>query len=253
MKSLPLFKSTYSVSRSILTLDKYGSSPPEGPSSIVDIAKNNNLKEVFLVEDGMTAFLEAEKNLKGICPFYYGLRISICPDMNDKSEESLKKTSKIIVFAKNGAGYKNLIKIHSKSATDGFYYKPRIDEKTLSQLWDENNLKLCIPFYDSFIYYNTFTYSICCPNFDFTKLTFFTEDNELPFDDLLSYKVKKYASDKYPVISTKSIYYEKREDFKAYLTFRCIGERTTLNKPEFDGMSSSEFCFESWKEQNGNN
>lgn len=248
MKSLPLFKSTYSIGKSILTLDKYGTSSEDGSSSIVDIAKNNQLKQVFLVEDGMTAFLEAEKNFKDICPFYYGLRVSICPDMTDKTDESLKKTSKIVIFAKNGAGYKNLIKIHSKSATDGFYYKPRIDENELSKLWNEDNLKLCIPFYDSFLYYNTLTYSICCPNFEFTKPTFFIESNELPFDDLLSEKVKKYAENKFPVICAKSIYYEKREDFKAYLTFRCISERTTLNKPEFDGMSSSEFCFESWKE-----
>jgi len=39
-----------------------------------------------------------------------------------------------------------------------------------------------------------------------------------------------------------------REDFKAYLTFRCINNRTTLNKPNLEHMCSTEFSFESWKE-----
>ena len=43
MKILPLFKSHYSIGKSILTLDKAGSSSKEGSSSIVDIVKENKL------------------------------------------------------------------------------------------------------------------------------------------------------------------------------------------------------------------
>jgi len=50
MKILPLFKSHYSIGKSILTLDKAGSSSKEGSSSIVDIVKENKLDQVFLVE-----------------------------------------------------------------------------------------------------------------------------------------------------------------------------------------------------------
>jgi len=51
MKILPLFKSHYSIGKSILTLDKAGTSSKEGSSSIVDIAKDNKLEQIFLVED----------------------------------------------------------------------------------------------------------------------------------------------------------------------------------------------------------
>ena len=251
MKILPLFKSHYSIGKSILTLDKAGSSSKEGSSSIVDIVKENKLDQVFLVEENMSSFLDAFKNFNSIkVPFFYGLRLELCPDINEKTEESLKKCSKIIIFAKNGNGYKKLIKIFSIAATDGFYYTPRIDEKTLTQEWDESSLKLCVPFYDSFLFNNAMSYSLCCPELTFTKPTFFIEDNDLPFDQIVKQKVIKFCSDQYETVPCKSIYYKTREDFKAYLTFRCINNRTTLNKPNLEHMCSTEFSFESWKEAN---
>ena len=39
----------------------------------------------------------------------------------------------LVVLAKNFTGYKNLIKIVSKSWTEGFYYRPRIDKELLEQ------------------------------------------------------------------------------------------------------------------------
>ena len=39
----------------------------------------------------------------------------------------------LILIAKDAQGYKNLIKLVSIAYTEGFYYKPRIDYKTLEQ------------------------------------------------------------------------------------------------------------------------
>jgi DNA polymerase III alpha subunit len=94
------------------------------------------------------------------------------------------------------------------------------------------------------------TYSICCPELSFTKQIFALEDNNLPFDQIVKEKVEKYCSNKFETINVKSIYYNLKEDFKAYLTFRCINNRTTLNKPNLEHMSSDEFSFESWKQAN---
>jgi len=54
---------------------------------------------------------------------------------------------------------------------------------------------------------------------------------------------------KLEVFNAKSIYYTDRKDFKTYLTFRCINNRSVLNKPDIEHMSSNEFSFESWKEK----
>ncbi len=250
LKIIPLFKSHYSIGRSILTLEK--ESVANGPDSVISLAKETSSDKAFLVEDSMTGFLEGFKNLKneGI-HLAFGLRLTICPDITDKSEESLGKSSKYILFAKNLNGYKRLIKISSTASIKGFYYEPRIDFKTLKALWDEKDLNLCVPFYDSFIFKNVLGSSMCVPDFSSIRPTFFCESNNLPFDSIIEKKVKEYCSkNDFEFVAAKSIFYKNKSDFKSYLTFRCINERTTLNKPELSHMCSDEFSFESWKEAN---
>jgi DNA polymerase-3 subunit alpha len=246
--TLPLFKSQYSLGRSILTLSQ--SSDSEGPDSIFSLLKENDLSEFYLIDDTMSGFLEAYNNSKeqGV-KMRYGLRITICEDIEDKSTDSLNKECKYIIFVKNLSGYKRLIKIYTTASTSGFYYQPRIDFKTLKTFWDEKDLMLCVPFYDSFLYRNTLEDALCVSDFTFCEPKFFEENNNLPFDNILKNKVKDYTSDNsYEIIKTKSIYYNKKKDFKAYLTFRCINNRSSLNKPNLEHMCSDEFSFESWKE-----
>jgi DNA polymerase-3 subunit alpha len=170
--------------------------------------------------------------------------------MSDKSEESKIKSSKIILFFKNKKGYQQLTKLYSIAAKEGFYYEPRLDYETISKNWSDD-LILCIPFYDSFIFNNTLKNSLCIPQFDFTKPIFFIEDNDLPFDSLVKRKALSFAEKNgLKIYKAQSVFYKERKDFKAYLTFRCINNRSVLNKPNLDHMSSNEFCFESIHQRN---
>ena len=245
---IPLFKSHYSLGRSILTLEDKDK-PDDYPDSIIQITKENKLNELFLVEDNMSSFLEAYTNTNiNKIQLNYGLRISVTDLINDKTEDSRHKTSKIIIFIKNKKGQQLLTKLFSIAAKTGFYYEPRLDYNILKENWAED-LILCIPFYDSFIFNNTLRNYICVPQFDFVKPIMFIEDNDLPFDGIIKNKVDTYAKqNKLEMYNTKSIFYKNRRDFKTYLTFRCINNRTILNKPELEHMSSNEFCFESYKE-----
>ena len=247
---IPLFKSHYSLGRSILTLEDKDEMD-DYPDSIIQICKRNKMKELYLVEDNMSSFLEAYSNCrKNNIKLNYGLRISVTESMSDKSEESKTKSSKIILFFKNKKGYELLTKLYSIAAKEGFYYEPRLDYETISKNWTDD-LILCIPFYDSFIFNNTLRNSLCIPQFDFTKPIFFIEDNDLPFDSLVRQKALSFAeNNNLKVYKAQSIFYNLREDFKAYLTFRCINNRSILSKPNLDHMSSNEFCFESIAERN---
>jgi len=244
---IPLFKSHYSLGRSILTLEDK-SEVDDYPDSIIQIAKENKLKELFLVEDNMSSFLEAYTNTRNNnIKLNYGLRITITESIEDKSEESRSKNSKVIIFFKNNEGYSLLTKLYSKASKEGFYYEPRLDYKILAENWT-NDLLLCIPFYDSFIYNNTLKNFICVPNFSFTKPIVFIENNDLPFDLIVKNKMLNFIKENnLEVFNVKSIYYKNKKDFKSYLTFRCINNRTTLNKPEIEHMSSDSFSFEEWK------
>ena len=183
--------------------------------------------------------------------FRFGLRLTVCDDMLQKDEESKLRCSKYIIFANNKEGYHRLIKINTTASKDGFYYNPRADFKTLKKHWDDNDLSLCIPFYDSFLHRNAIHGTLCVPNFDFTNPTFFIEDNDLYIDQVIRKHIEKHCEDGCESQEVKSIYYKTRKDFKSYLTFRCINNRSTLDKPELEGMNSAEFCLQSWKESNG--
>ena len=247
---IPLFKSHYSLGRSILTLEDKDEKD-DYPDSIIQICKENKMKELYLVEDNMSSFLEAYSNCrKNNIKLNYGLRISVTESMSDKSEESKTKSSKIILFFKNKKGYQQLTKLYSIAAKEGFYYEPRLDYETISKNWTDD-LILCIPFYDSFIFNNTLKNSLCVPQFDFTKPIFFIEDNDLPFDSLVKQKALSFAEkNDLKIYKVQSVFYKERKDFKAYLTFRCINNRSVLNKPNLDHMSSNEFCFESIHQRN---
>jgi DNA polymerase-3 subunit alpha len=246
---IPIFKSHYSLGRSILTLKMpKGEEDSESSDSVFDICDDAEIKEMYLVDDNMAGFLEAYTNAEALkIKLIFGLRLTFCPDSNNKSEEGRRNAYKNIIFAKNAKGYKQLIKIYTLAAQEGFYYEPRIDFERLKPLWS-NDLLLAIPFYDSFLYKNKYTDSQCVPDFSFAKPVFFSEDNDVLLDKDLQERVSDYCVGEYETVKTKSIYYKNKKDFSAYLTFRCINGRTTVEKPNFDGMCSPEFCYESYSE-----
>lgn len=245
---IPLFKSHYSIGKSILTLEKPSEITDTDPVSVFSIAKNYGLKEVCLVDDSMSGFLQASANAKSNdIKLIFGYRVTITGDMTERGDECLKKNSKIIIFPKNSIGYHKLIKIATKASCEGFYYEPRIDFNFLKENYSDD-LIISIPFYDSFLANNALLGHLCVPDFSFFKPTFFIEDNDLPFDYIISDLVNSYAKDKYDIVRTQSVYYHKKEDFLAYLTFKCINNRSTLSKPNFNHMASNTFCFESCQE-----
>jgi DNA polymerase III alpha subunit len=251
MKKLALWKSHYSLGRSILTLDaaKDKSGKPN-TNSIFHLLNSNGLKTLTLVEDNISGLLDASKQAAdNKIKLIFGLRLAVTEDISIKDENSSSKEAKYIIFAKNTDGYKDLVKIWSLAAQDGFYYHPIIDFKNLQKLWT-NNLMLVVPFYDSFLHLNLLESHIHVPNFSFTKPTFLLEDNGIPFDDILENKTKEYCKNNdLKFINAQSVFYENPEDFSAYLTFRCIhargsAKKSTCDKPELNHMCSNQFNFQ---------
>lgn len=253
-KVLPIFTSHYSIGKSILTFNNKedNKNKKRNPTSIIDICEENKFPACIVVEDRFAGFVEADKNLTAIgCDLVFGIRFICCADITDKSEASLATEHRIVVFYKNKAGLEKLKKIYSKSWIEGYYYQPRIDLKSIEEIWNEEDLLLVIPFYDSFLFQNAYFFKSIIPNFNFTKPVFFRQSNDLALDIGLTKAVNLFTKDKFEVYDTKSIFYKNRDDFIAYMTYRCIFKKSTLEKPEMDDFSSAEFCLESWKEQNG--
>jgi DNA polymerase III alpha subunit len=241
---IPIFRSNFSLT-SILTVEPASENKDANrPDSIFDICKENSLKEAFIVDNTLTGLVDAYENAKkSEIKLRFGYRVDVCHDMEDKSLESKNTTSKLIIFAAE-TSFDKLIHLHNLSTTKGaFLGSPRLDYKTLSSLWDKS-LVLAVPFYDSHIHYNLLHGRTCVPDLDFTDPFYFSEENGLPFDSLIQEHLTK-SIDKSKIVPSKTIYYNKRCDFKSYMAYRCILNRTSFQKPELQHFGSTEFCMQS--------
>ncbi len=220
-----------------------------GPVSLCDLAKDESMKKLYLVESNMVNFFSAYKNLKQVgCDLAFGLKVVCCDDIADKSDTSFKNESKVVIFMANDKGYKPLIHLQSKAATDGFYYIPRLDWKTLRAMWSDD-LLLALPFYSSFLAKNTLTFATIAPDLPAKPILLREVGQQLPFDDLLNDAVDKYAAaSQCEIQPVKSIYYKDRKDSRPFLTWRCVLDRKSWDKPGGDAMCSQEFSWEAYRE-----
>lgn len=222
---IPLFKTHFSIGKSILRLD-----------DVDRIATDNNIDEIYLVEDSMTGFPEAFRLFGDRLRF--GLRLSIFND--DANEES---ESKIIAFPNGDEGCKELYKLSTES----------FDKKIKTPWFNYTNLKFAIPFYDSFLHKNLISFSNCMPKLP-EQIWFFIEDNGLPYDQLLLSRINEFIKNNpNPLVKVKSVYYESKEDVEAFQTYKCIcnrqpGRQASLSNPRLDHFGSDRFCVEAWKE-----
>ena len=232
---LPVYKSTFSIGKSILTMDE-----------IIKLCESDSATHLLLVEDSMTGFIKAYNSCaEAGLQLIFGLRLTCCNDISNEDNES---DHKMIILAKNDEGCKLLNTICSFSHLKG---GGRVDFAFLNKIWNEENLDLVIPFYDSFIHQNQMYLKNCVPDFKKVKPTFWLEQNNLPFDPIISKAVLEYIKNKYNSSLVKSIFYEKRGDIEALQTYKILcgrkfGRISTLSKPNLDHFGSDDFCFESY-------
>lgn len=264
--TIPVFKSEFSVGKSVLTLEKDdGGKEPKSIFSLYKdylAPKGSEAKPpLFLVDDCLDGAIKAYENAGALkIPLRMGIRMDICDCRFSTDAEVKNSTHKIILFIKNLQGYTDLCRLWTTAALLTIEdRKPSciLDNKMLREGFT-NNLSIAIPFYDSFIYNNNFTLRNCIPQFPMIAQggskeptpvipTFFIEDHDLPFDDMLRTDVLRSRDTLFPnspVIETHTIYYEKRNHFKKYLVRRCIDESSCIEKPEIPHMCSDRFNLE---------
>lgn len=250
---VPIFSSQYSIGKSTLTLDKPEDINVNRPISIFSMAKHYKLSEVFLVDNRIGGFIEAyENSKKAEVPLRFGIKLVVCNDINEKTEESLKTEHKVIVWLKNTKNAAaSLNRIYSKAWTDGFYYCGRIDMKNLLNLWDDD-LKLSIPSYSSFLHNNLLKGHQCVVDFYKLKPTIMWSDMNLPFDSLIKETHINYAkNNNLELQEIHPIRFFDKKRFYSYNVFRCIANRSLISKPQLDQFGSKEFNFESYMNKIG--
>jgi len=251
----PYFSSNYSIGRSLFTLE-----PPEeiknnSPVSLFSVAKQEKLDKIVLVDSSMTGFIKAHLEAqKQNIQLMYGIKFIVCHDINDKSDESRKTESKLIVFMKNSAAYSEMCRLYSKSWVDGKYYTNRLDWKYLNET-KSANFSYAVPFYDGFIHLNTYGNGQSVPDIAKLEPTFFTEEHELPIDNLLRKSVLKYTEqNKYATVEMHRTLYLNNDDFLALQVLRLATgrggstDKPSIDKPNIDGYASNKFSWQYYKE-----
>jgi len=228
----PLFKSQFSIGRSILT-----------PEKILNIAKENSLDRVVLVEDSFYGFRVFNQLFQeeGI-PFVFGLRL---PVINDESSAE-EMPSKLIFFAKNNDGIRTLKRLYSDASLEDCrsLILNRYDKE------DFKNVLIAVPFYDSYIFNNLFYFGLTHLKVDHLDPVYFIEDNNHPFDFQI-----KAVIDGLPVKTSKvkTILHENKDDFHAFQMYKAAcsrsqGKSPVFQNPNLNHFCSDEFCWESYKD-----
>lgn len=228
----PLFKSQFSVGKSILTAEK-----------ILDIAKINQLEKVVLLEDNFYGFRIFNSIFQEeAIPFVFGLKISVVNTCGDYSE----KPSKLALFAKNNEGIRDLKKMSSTASLN--------DQNSLilSDYTKEDfeNLKVCVPFYDSYIFNNLFYFGLSHIDINHLDPIYFIEDNNHPFDFQIKSVIESLDVKTHNV---KTILHHNKEEFSALQMYKAAcnrsgGKSPTFQNPNLNHFCSDEFCWESYKD-----
>ena len=109
----------------------------DGAARINDIikkAKDLGQKAIAITDHGamygVIDFYNAAKR-QGIKPII-GFEAYAVNDLHEKTQKN-REYGHLILIAKNGTGYRNLMKLCSIGFLEGYYYKPRIDYDTLAE------------------------------------------------------------------------------------------------------------------------
>ena len=247
---IPIFYEHSSL-KSILVPWNPSETTEGGPVSIFTLAQEAKLNHVHIVSNHFYNFVEMQKtgDKLGI-PIRFGIEMWVTDNI-ENSEQSTANESKVIIWMKNPAAYKDLIKLYSAVYTNPAhkYYHYRGSWGILKKYWTEN-LSLTLPFFDSFIHRNLLNYnSSIIPDLPCNPIIQREIDSDIPFAGLINFALDEYNKNgEYEEIKTKTIMYNTYEDVKPYIVYRAIGTRGNYGAPNLDYMCSNKFCFENWKE-----
>lgn len=256
---LPVFRSHYSICQSSLSLEPPGKSKVGGPASVFDLAVEAGLKEVVVIDSRIDGFMQALRSADAAkVQLIYGIQLVVCADMADKSLDSRRTESSVIVFLKNTAGYSDALRIWSRAwgAAGHIRYRlggeeyayGRADWRMLNTFWTPN-LVLALPYTSSFIAMNTLTFNQITPDLPATPWVFREVGSHLPEADLIDPAIDRYVAQnpEATVVPIKTVCYATKADFKAYAVLRCIGEGSSW-EDGVRGLCSDAFSMESWRE-----
>lgn len=227
---------------------------------LLDYVKELGMDSVALTDHGVLyGAVEFYKKAKerGIKPII-GCEVYVAQErMGQKRPNIDDKRYHLVLLAKNEEGYKNLVKLVTKAHLEGFYYKPRIDDKLLAKHSKgliamtaclagriprlivakkfEEAEKLAQKYQEIFGKDNFYLELQHHPN---------VREQKIVNDELISIS-KKYEI---PLVATNDTHYLKPEDTEAQDILMLINTGANPNDPERLTIKADDFSLRTQKE-----
>ncbi len=222
-------------------------------------AKSLNMRSLAITDHGnMYGAVDFYKACKkeGIKPII-GCEVYVAPRTRFDKEKVLDKDySHLILLCENEIGYKNLIYIVSKSFTEGFYFKPRIDHDLLEK---HNEGLICL----SACLAGEIPQAILQRDYQKAKGTalwynsvfgdgnYFLElqDHGLPEQKSVNEGIKRISRETgIPLVATNDVHYIEKDDAKIQQVLICIATNHVIGEDTGLEFHSNEFYLKSEEE-----
>ena len=227
----------------------------DGATRIKDMvkrAKEHDMPAMAITDHGvmfgcMEFYFECKK--QGVKPII-GMEAYVAPNgMQNKQRGEDKDSFHLLLLAKNMEGYKNLCKLHTAAALQGFYYRPRIDHEILREhakglissttcLGSEVNQALLEGNYDRAQYIAGMYKEMFDPDSFFVEL----QDHGLPEQKLCNEGLVKIAKElKLPLVCTNDAHYLCKSDAEPHDVLLCIGTGSQMSDEKRFKFTGEEF------------
>ncbi len=222
---------------------------------LFDACHSKGMDAVAITDHGNmfgTLYFAEEAKKAGIKAII-GCEMYVCDDY--KVTSGRPDYDHLILLCKNKTGYKNLIKLDSIAYVDGFYYKPRIDYKTLAQ-YSEGLICLSACLAGRVaknLLANDYEKAVETAEMlrGIYKDDFYLEIQDHGLEDQkrinpLLIKLSKETG--IPLVATNDVHYLERDDAEMQDVVMCISMKTTIDDPKRMKMESDQSYLKSPEE-----
>lgn len=227
----------------------------DGATRIKDMvkrAKEYDMPALAISDHGvmfgcMEFYFECKK--QGVKPII-GMEAYVAPGgYKNKAGREEAQSYHLLLLARNEEGYRNLCKLHSVAALEGFYYKPRIDHELLKAhakgligsttcLGSEINQHLMRGEYDKAQYIAGMYKEIFDEGCYFVEL----QDHGIPEQHVCNEGLLRISRElKLPLIVTNDAHYLCKSDSEPHDVLLCIGTQSQRDDPKRLKFSGPEF------------
>ena len=228
-------------------------------NDLLDAAKNFGMTSLAITDHGtMYGVIDFYKAAvkRGIKPII-GCEVYVAPQSRfDREEIGGVKYFHLILLAENNTGYKNLVKLASRAAIEGFYYRPRVDKELLRE-YHEGLIALsaCVA--------GEIPQAVLHKNFSqakeiireyaeiFGQGNFFLEIQNHGLDDeaKVRHALKNFSAElNIPLVATNDSHYVRREDSAFHEILLCIQTGKTILDEHRMKFSSDDYFLKSSEE-----